>query len=269
MELRMHFAAILLDACMGFNRNDYAHADSTYLALCLYILSEKEGIHAYLRPHYERQLRQRIPQTIKEMEELSPEGIRFFAMNMQRMRNISALSNVDSTVDRTILGPLSQTRGTVAPVESDEVADELEGTESIESKMLKPTKHHLIDPVTLVIFYFPTEPEQDGLALIIPSGGRKAKPIPLGLDRKKLHIQSQAGTLRSALSGVWEEIKEEAKQASPFLPFLPKGSEDDMIMRQSVVISWSDESCWHRDSRERITVDMFPFDVVPDNVTVQ
>ena len=81
-----------------------------------------------------------------------------------------------------------------------------------------------------------------------------------------LHNGVQVSTLNSALHEVWRRIQEEAENdaVSPFLP------DENSRMRQSVVISWSDESSWHKDSRERITKEMFPFkDYLPDNVTLQ
>ena len=258
MELRMHCAAMLLEAGIALNKNDLAGADSIYLALCLYILSEQEGIHAYLRPYYERQLRHRF---LLLEEDVQQENLRSIAMGIQRMRNTSAQNDADSSSSQTILGPLLQTRGNevFATTSSLEVANETELPENDlqhgqnDNRIFNPTRNQLVDPVTLVIFYFPDDPERNGLALILPPNGQPIEQIPLDLKRERLHIAEHTGELQTLLAEVWQRIEEEADKVVPFLSGA-KGS-----MRQSVVISWSDESCWSKNSRERITTDMFPF----------
>ncbi|MDR0328909.1 MAG: caspase family protein [Planctomycetaceae bacterium] len=263
MELRMYCAAMLVDADWAFGYNDFANADSTYLALCLYILSEKEGIHAYLRPYYERQLRWRTSQAENEVQQ---ESIRSIAMNIQRMRNISVLNDADVSVRQTISESLTQSRGRMVPSADtdDDTASDEQDEKTVENKIFSPTRNPLVDSVTLVVFYFPGDTEQKGMALIIPSNGREVERIVLDMTREQLHIEAQTGMLKSSLNAVWKRIKEESDIVSPFLS-------EEKGMRQSVVISWSDESCWSRDSRKRITKDMFPYktEELPANVTVQ
>ena len=264
MELRMLCAAMLIETDMSFKRNDLALADSTYLALCLYILSEKEGIHAYLRPHYERLLRLR---TLPAEQEIQQENIRSIAMGIQRMRNISILGDTSVSTDRTILVHPSQTRGNTILSDEDSIGAEEPQSDIFENenKVFNPTRSPLVDTVTLVIFYFPVDPAQKGFVLIVPSGGHKMEHIALDLNREALHIKAQTGELKSSLSEVWKRIEKETERVSPLL-FDEKSS-----MRQLVVISWSDESCWQKDSRERITKEMFPYknSDLPVNVIVE
>ena len=262
MELRMLCAAMLIETDMTFGRNDLALADSTYLALCLYILSEKEGIHAYLRPHYERLLRLR---TLPAEQEIQQENIRSIAMGIQRMRNISILGDTSISTDQTIFEQQPQTRGNAILSDEDGIEAEDPQSKIVESRVFNPTRSPLVDTVTLIIFYFPVEPAQKGFVLIIPSGGRKMERLALDLNRETLLIKAQTGELQSLLSDVWKRIVNETEKVSPLL------FDEKSGMRQSVVISWSDESCWSKDSRESITKDMFPYknEELPLNVIVQ
>jgi hypothetical protein len=273
MELRMHCAAMLVESDVAMNKNDFVPADSIYLALCLYILSEKEGIHAYLRPYYEQQINLRIGQSSKNIRQ---EDIRLLALEIQRMRNISILNDGETLTGTNVLPQLSQAQAKAkakgnevsppAPSEkNDEKIDEKETViEDTSGRVaFNPTRNPLVDLVTLVIFYFPADGTQNGFVLVVPSDGRNMEKIPIELNRNALHIQSQKGELGNTLTNIWKRIETETERVSPFL------SDTGVLMRQSVVISWSDESCWPQDSRQRITKEMFPFKDFPSNVTVQ
>jgi hypothetical protein len=240
------------------------------LALCLYILSEQEGIHAYLRPYYEQQLRHRL---LLLEEDVQQENVRSIAMGIQRMRNVSTLNDADGSASQTTLNSLlhhSRGNEVFAATSSLEEANETELQENDilygqnNHRIFDPTRNPLVDPVTLVIFYFPDDQKLNGVALILPPNGQPIERIPINLQRERLHVTEQTGELRTLLAEVWQRIEEEAEKVVPFL------SEAKGSMRQSVVISWSDESCWSKNSRERITKDMFPFkDILPPNVMLQ
>lgn len=264
MELRLYCASLLLEADRNVDRPDFAAEDSLYLSVCLYNLSEKEGIHAFLRPHYERQLRLRRSHANTEPKQ---EDIRALAMGIQRMRSASVVLEAEP---QATFPPLDSIKGAPDSVSENQVEEEQSPVENAgeTEPVYNPTKNPLIDTVTLAVFYFPEPIDSDeekceGVLLLVPSGNRAKEWIPLGLTRQELLLKSQTGELADVLQNAWNLIEEEAGRLSPIF-WGVRGS-----MRQSVVVSWSDESCWPKDSPRAVTVEMFPFKNMPNNVSVQ
>ena len=296
MELRLHCASALLEADLKM-APELAGDDSAYLSTCLYYLSEKENFQAYLRPFYERLLALRLQALHDAPAEKRQEALRALALGIQRMRNVStvldmtppaaeppvpttkgaepAVSAPGSASEESAEDAAEDEEEMPAPVENElpgqVSAEEKEETSGAEQKiMLKPMKNELLDQVTAVIFYFPSDEkgvtEGKGIALIVPTDGGDIQYFPLNLTRRDIRLKYSADTpgLQAELKDIWAGILDEAKKGSSF-----SGNESLGIIRRSVVVSWSDTSCWMADSSESITKEMFPFQIPEELVTLQ
>ncbi|GHT43929.1 hypothetical protein FACS189454_00060 [Planctomycetales bacterium] len=278
MELRLHCACSLIGADWQMAAKDaknyeLAVIDAAYLSNCLDILGEKDGIHCFLRPYYEKilQIQYRLviaadkkmqdlkenTEAVQQIKTQRQELLRSMGMNIQQMRNVSALSNLvsSSPLQSNVQNPSSK-GGEQDEKPAAEVQNEKQDTKRF-------VGNPLIDPLTVMIFYFPDpknvqllrsvfkEKEEgiceNGIALIIPSDGQEIRFIDLKLTRNAFinKYNDGEGNLQNEIDTIWTTLEEI----------------DPNVARNSTFISWSEDTCWSKDSRYMLTKEMFPYKI--------
>ncbi|MDR2763224.1 MAG: caspase family protein [Planctomycetaceae bacterium] len=286
MELRLHCVTMLIDADWQMNNPELAIADAAYLSQCLDILAQKEEIHPFIRPYYEKilQIQHRIVKRlndrissletnperhsdeIQKLKTQQQELLRLMGMNIQQMRNISALSSTFTQPHQEYKLLQNFSKGVLTkPEQSGDQVPVLESDDSDKNRSLpKPAfaGNPLIDPLTTVIFYFPDTRnvqlvhsihkneekgfEEKGFVLFILADGKEIKFIELNLTRDDVinKYNDGNGDLKEELKNIWEKniVKQLVNDGNDF-----------------IFVSWSDEPCWAKDSRRLIKKEMFPY----------
>ncbi len=273
MELRLLCAELLLDADQIMGMHAYALADADYIARCLIYLSEKDRIHPFLRRYFERLifLYRQAATTAATDAEKQP-YLRAMAILIQRMRNVSQMLGEDPLVVPTEFSELAVARGAAAP--SDESA--AEGDLAQDEAVPMPTMHHLVDPTTVVVFYFPYDDSgagenyKSGIALLVPNGGREIEMFDLEITRQDVASlmdpqRRETSPAAEILATIQTRILEESEAFSPL------SAEGGARVPCSIFISWSDETCWPASSSRAISRERHPFTdiALPTNILIR
>ena len=288
LELRLLCSDLLLDADLAMNLPADANKDTEYLAKCMAFLAEKEGTQKYLRRYYEKIiLVKRIAHNGSDNIDEQQTLLRSIAMSIQQMRNASAVVSVDQGNSDTILTRPTATSksGTLPALASNENSADSNALSALAPKIIEPTNNHLLDRLSIVLFYFPSEDvlpitETDypdklrrGLALIIPYGNGGVELFDIAHTRRdviRMQYILESETLRAENSAllfdeVFQRILKESEKTTLFSSF---GTDK---IRQSVFVSWADENCWPEDSQNALSKSPFlkAIGELPQNVYVQ